>query len=138
MNFSIAGTAAAAQTTPTTAAAALQHRKLTEAAQQFEGMLLQEMLKPMKEHGFCQEDAEDDDGKEGNSGFGDTLSSFGTETMATAIAKGGGLGIAKRVVEQVEGEKAAHDSRVQAATNPTKFQNKTATVLKSPERPPMN
>jgi flagellar protein FlgJ len=107
MNFTISTPAAAASTTPTTssAAATLQHKKLTEAAQQFEGMLMQELLKPMKEHGFCQGDK--DDNEEG-SGFGDTLNSFGTETMATAIAKGGGLGIAKRVVAQVEGEKAAH------------------------------
>jgi peptidoglycan hydrolase FlgJ len=110
MNFAISTAAIpvpAASTVPTAsaAAAALQHKKLTEAAQQFEGMLMQELLKPMKEHGFCQGDK--DDNEEG-SGFGDTLSSFGTETMATAIAKGGGLGIAKRVVEQVESEKAAH------------------------------
>jgi flagellar protein FlgJ len=107
MNFAIAPTAAPAPANPVTAAAALQHRKLTDAAQQFEGMLLQEMLKPMKEHGFCQDEGQDDD--KDASGFGDTLSSFGTETMATAIAKGGGLGIAKRVVAEVEGEKASHD-----------------------------
>jgi Rod binding domain-containing protein len=86
-----------------------EHRKLTDAAQQFEGMLLQEMLKPMKEHGFCQEENED---KDEGSGFADTLSSFGTEAVATAIAKSGGLGIAKRVVSQVEGEKASHQTGV--------------------------
>jgi flagellar protein FlgJ len=105
MNFAIAGLSAA-HTGITPSADAVQHRKLTDAAQQFEGMLLQEMLKPMKEHGFAQEQA--DDSSEAGSGFGDTLSSYGSETLATAIAKSGGLGIAKRVVEQVEGEKAAH------------------------------
>jgi flagellar protein FlgJ len=109
MNFGIPSIASAPLPTAPAAAAALQHRKLTDAAQQFEGMLLQEMLKPMKEHGFAQEE-EDSDSKDSGSGFGDTLSSFGTETLATAIAKGGGLGIAKRVVEQVEGEKAARDT----------------------------
>jgi flagellar protein FlgJ len=104
MNFAIATPASPAAATPLTPAAALQHKKLTEAAQQFEGMLMQELLKPMKEHGFSQ--SEGDSNGEG-SGFGDTLSSFGTETMATAIAKGGGLGIAKRVVAQVEQQKAA-------------------------------
>ncbi|HEX9198067.1 MAG TPA: hypothetical protein VF865_00795 [Acidobacteriaceae bacterium] len=93
-------------------ASGAQHRKLTDAAQQFEGMLLQEMLKPMKEHGFCEEDGQgDSDNKNGSNGFGDTLSSFGTEVMATAIAKSGGLGIAKRVVEQVEGEAVSHGKR---------------------------
>jgi len=109
MNFAIAATPPPAAPPPAPTA---EHRKLTAAAQQFEGMLLQEMLKPMKEHGFCQGDGDDSDDKEGGSRNADTLSSFGTETMAAAIAKGGGLGIAKRVVEQVEGEKAAHNKGV--------------------------
>jgi flagellar protein FlgJ len=115
MNFAIAsaGTAPQATAAPSSTANAVQHRKLVDAAQQFEGMLLQEMLKPMREHGFCQEEGEDDNKEEG-SGFGDTLSSFGTEAVATAIAKGGGLGIAKRVVEQVEGEKATRAAGVVA------------------------
>ncbi len=118
MNFAIATTGAtppAAAGTPATA----EHRKLVDAAQQFEGMLLQELLKPMKEHGFCQQEGENDsDGKDTGSGFGDTLNSFGTETMATAIAKGGGLGIAKRVVEQVEGEKVSHQGSAVANASP--------------------
>lgn len=116
MNFAIsaAGEVPLASATPSATASAAAHRKLTDAAQQFEGMLLQEMLKPMKEHGFCQEEGdEDNDNKEG-SGFGDTLSSFGTEAVGTAISKGGGLGLAKRVVEQVEGEKVAHEAGVVA------------------------
>lgn len=108
MNFAIATAECRTPATAVATAATLQHRKLTDAAQQFEGMLLQEMLKPMKEHGFCEDDGQSDESKDGNSGFGDTLSGFGTEALATAIAKGGGLGIAKRVVEQVEGEKASH------------------------------
>ena len=116
MNFAVAagGTMAAA---PATAAGAVQHRKLTDAAQQFEGMLLEEMLKPMKEHGFCEGD---DDGQCG--GFADTLSSFGTEAVATAIAKGGGMGIAKRVVSQVEGEKVARSEAGHGAQ--AEYQNK--------------
>jgi len=115
MNFAIASAGAAVHATaaPSSTISAMDHRKLTDAAQQFEGMMLQEMLKPMKEHGFCQEESEDDnDNKDEGSGFGDTLSSFGTEAVATAIAKGGGLGIAKCVVEQVEGEKAARNGEV--------------------------
>ena len=87
----------------------LRHRKLTDAAQQFEGMLLQELLKPMREHSFGSGDtdnslADDPD----SSGFADTLSSFGAESLATAISRSGGLGIAKQVVRQVEGERRAH------------------------------
>jgi peptidoglycan hydrolase FlgJ len=117
VNFAIAATppiqivapvASAGASAKSAGAGSVEHRKLTDAAQQFEGMLLQEMLKPMKEHGFCQEEGESDDKDEG-SGFGDTLSSFGTESVATAIAKGGGLGIAKQVVQQVEREGSKHD-----------------------------
>ncbi|MGD0798354.1 MAG: hypothetical protein ABR910_11580 [Acidobacteriaceae bacterium] len=119
MNFAIAGVSAGAAVAANAAgvsanavsagagAAGLQHKKLVDAAQQFEGMLLQEMLKPMKEHGFCEGDEDGSGDKEEGGGFGDTLSGFGTESVATAIAKGGGLGIAKKVVEEVEGEKAA-------------------------------
>jgi Rod binding domain-containing protein len=120
MNYAIAATGTAAPVATGTPAAALEHRKLTAAAQQFEGMLLQEMLKPMRQHGFCQGDGQDGgddkDDKDESSGFGDTLTSFGSETLATAIAKGGGLGIAKRVVEQVEAEKGSHIGRSDGTT----------------------
>lgn len=118
MNFAMAaaGTLSLPASTPFSSAAAVQHRKLTDAAQQFEGMMLQEMLKPMKEHGFCAVGEErDGNDKDGGSGFADTLSSFGAEAMATSISKSGGLGIAKRVVEQVEGEKALRDRAVSGA-----------------------
>jgi flagellar protein FlgJ len=103
MNFAIAPVASSAADPAATAAAA-RHRKLTDAAQQFEGMLLQEMLKPMKEHGLSGDGSDDEDG---NEAFGGTLNSYGTESVATAIAKGGGLGIAKSVVKQVEHQTAA-------------------------------
>jgi peptidoglycan hydrolase FlgJ len=140
MNFAIVAAATATAAAPAVAAAtpaaALEHRKLTDAAQQFEGMLLQEMLKPMKEHGFAQDEGEDDGDKDGG-GFGDTLSSFGTEAMATAIAKGGGLGIARQVIEQVEREKVSHAAAA-GATKSQVFQNKTATVLKFRRMSPMS
>ena len=64
MNFAIATDGTPPPITAGTPAAAA-HRKLMDAAQRFEGMLLQEMLKPMKEHGFCQSEREGDgDGKD--------------------------------------------------------------------------
>ena len=86
-----------------------EHRKLADAAQQFEGMLLQEMLKPMREHEFCPSRSGDSDPSDSG---GDTLSSFGTEVMATAIAKAGGMGIAKRIVAQVEDEKISNEKGI--------------------------
>ena len=78
-----------------------QRSKLADAAQQFEAMLLQEMLKPMRSEngGWSGEDNKDS--------ASDTITSFGTEAVAKAISKSGGLGIAKQVIRQVsaEGEK---------------------------------
>jgi peptidoglycan hydrolase FlgJ len=75
-----------------------QKAKLVDAAQQFEAMLMQEMLKPMRKG----EDSWDSD--KDNDSASDTISSFGTEAVAKAISKGGGLGIAKQVVRQVTQE----------------------------------
>ena len=82
-----------------------KHRKLADAAQQFEGMLLQELLKPMREHSFGSGDGDSANDDPDSSGFADTLSSFGSESLATAISHSGGLGIAKLVVQQVEHQK---------------------------------
>lgn len=78
--------------------------KLADAAQKFEAMMMQELLKPFQagQDGWGGEAQNDDAGA-------DTMSSFGTEAMAQAIAKGGGLGIARQVIRQVtqEGRQAA-------------------------------
>lgn len=87
---------------------AAAHAKLVDAAQQFEGMLLQEMLKGMQ----VRKDGKDDDDSGGN----DTLRSFGIESVARAIAKGGGLGIARQVVEKVTAERAAGSQRSRIQT----------------------
>lgn len=78
--------------------------KLQDAAQQFEGMMMQELLKPLQS-------GKDGDENESGGGFGtgdperdtslDTMSSYGTEAVATALAKHGGLGIAKQVMNQI-------------------------------------
>lgn len=75
--------------------------RLADAAQQFEGMLLQEMLKPMRtsnsDGAWSSEEQSSDSGE-------DTINSFGVEAVATAIAKGGGLGIARQAIQQVTAE----------------------------------
>ena len=75
--------------------------KLTDAAQQFEAMMLQEMLKPMR---GGQDSWGGDNGGEDSDSASDTINSFGTEAFANAIAKGGGFGIAKQVISQVSHE----------------------------------
>lgn len=79
-----------------------QKAKLVDAAQQFEAILMQEMLKPMRK------DQDSWDSEKDNDSASDTISSFGTEAVAKAISKGGGLGIAKQVVRQVTQE---HETR---------------------------
>ena len=78
--------------------------KLKDAAEKFEGMMLQELLKPMQEGkggsfgGFGGGFGSDDEDRDGSL---DTMSSFGTEAVANAIAKAGGVGIAKQVMREV-------------------------------------
>lgn len=75
--------------------------KLVDAAQQFEAMMLQELLKPIQ--GAAGEWGGDQE-SDGDSGS-DTMTSFGTEAFARAIAKGGGFGIARAVVSEVSSER---------------------------------
>jgi Rod binding domain-containing protein len=84
--------------------------ELADAAQQFEAMLLQEMLKPMRTDNT--DGAWSSDEKSSDSGE-DTINGFGVEAVATAIAKSGGLGIARQVIQQVTAE---HNSRQPTTT----------------------
>ena len=78
---------------------AARHAKLVDAAQGFEGILLQEMLKSMQ----TGKDEFSGDGDNGDNS-GDNLRTFGTEAVAKAISHAGGLGIAKQVIAKVTSE----------------------------------
>jgi flagellar protein FlgJ len=81
---------------PAAAVEGQKQAKLVDAAQQFEATMLQELLKPMQ-HGqdsWGGEEKSDDTAS-------DTISSFGTESIAKAISQGGGFGIAKQIVSKV-------------------------------------
>ena len=90
------------QIASTTTPDALQHRKLTDAAQQFEGMFLQQMLKPMSN--MSKEDASATDDGDDQVGDTSTYQSLGVESLARAISAAGGLGIARNIVASVEKE----------------------------------
>jgi len=81
---------------------ALQHRKLTDAAQQFEGMFLQQMLKPMA--ATSKEDGSDGDDGDDTAGESSSYQSLGVEAMAKAVSAAGGFGIASNIVKSVEKE----------------------------------
>lgn len=85
--------------TAVTDAKALQrHAKLVDAAQKFEGMMLQELLTPMKGGKDGSWGGDDDPEHDGSM---ENFSSYGVEAVANAIAKDGGLGIAKQVLRQI-------------------------------------
>src|SRR5580693_1800333 len=79
-----------------TATEGQKQAKLVDAAQQFEATMLQELLKPLQ-HG---QDSWGGEVKSDDSAS-DTISGFGTEAIAKAISKGGGFGIAKRIISKV-------------------------------------
>ena len=81
---------------PTAAVEEQKQAKLVDAAQQFEAIMLQELLKPMQ-HGESSWEGEEKSADTAS----DTISSFGTEAIAKAISKGGGFGIAKQIVSKV-------------------------------------
>jgi peptidoglycan hydrolase FlgJ len=91
---------------------AQRQAKLADAAHQFEGLFLQELLKPMQSKGGLDRS---DSYKDDSGDSADTLQSYGTEAIANAISVHGGFGIARRVSEQVNGE---HQRREKALSNP--------------------
>jgi peptidoglycan hydrolase FlgJ len=93
-----------------TLAATQRHARLVDAAQQFEGMMLEQLLKPLQKSqdtGFGQDPDTDRDGSL------DTLSSYGTEAVANSIARSGGLGIARKLVADVDRIDAHSESQTQ-------------------------
>lgn len=73
--------------------------KLVDGARQFEAMMLEQMLKPMH-FGSSPDTA----GEEDAQGSNDTLSGFGTEAVARALAGGKGFGLARQIIRQVSAE----------------------------------
>jgi flagellar protein FlgJ len=81
--------------------------KLVDGAHQFEAMMLQEMLKPLK---FGSTD-DTTDGEE-SGGASDTIRGMGVEAVSKAIASTGGFGLAKQIIQQVTAEqKAQHGEK---------------------------
>jgi len=79
-----------------------QQAKLVSAAQAFEAMMLNEMLKPL--HFGAGVDA---GGEESAGGASDTIRGMGTDALGKALASHGGLGIARKVVAEVTREHEA-------------------------------
>jgi Rod binding domain-containing protein len=92
---------------PTTSEAQrLRHAKLVDGANQFEAMMLQQMLKSAK-FGEAPGTEGDDSSDSGNA-----LQGYGTEALSKAIASSGGFGMARQIVRQVDAEDARKGGKV--------------------------
>ena len=72
--------------------------RLKPAAHEFEACLMKEFLKPL------QRDPLFGDGTASSEGSDNALMSFGTQALAQAISERGGLGIATKIIQQLEGK----------------------------------
>lgn len=95
------------------ASAAQPSPKLVRAAHEFEGMLMEELLKPLATGGVPGEDEDGDGGDNGGGGLGSAgaVGSFAVDSLAQAISQAGGFGIANKLIAQIEQREAAESSR---------------------------
>ncbi len=102
---------------PADGAAAAPSPKLVKAAHEFEAILLQSWMEKMNKSFLGTEESQDP--------AHDTVSSLGTQAIATALSARGGIGIANMILRQL-GRKAQPDQNkggeekpLDAAANPT-------------------
>jgi Rod binding domain-containing protein len=76
-----------------TSRGAISENRLIGAAHEFEGQMLQELLKPMASSGL---DGEGDDGESGG-----ILGDFAAEALGRGLSERGGLGIASQILGQL-------------------------------------
>jgi peptidoglycan hydrolase FlgJ len=90
---------------PTVSVTGKPNARLEDAAQQFEAMLMQEILKPM------HKGEDSGDGEKSDDSASDTISGFGAEALAKAVSRNGGIGIARQVVRQVSQEREKNSKK---------------------------
>lgn len=78
--------------------------RLKPAAHDFEASMMQELLKPMERDPLFSSGNSDGGGLVGSAASASTWSSLGVESLAKAISEAGGLGIATKVIAEVEAE----------------------------------
>lgn len=82
----------------------LRHTKLVQAAQQFEAVMLGELMKPLSKGTAIGDDAEE--------ASANPMQSYGMEAMAGALARSGALGFASKMVHSVEAYAAKNNSAI--------------------------
>ena len=88
---------------------AKEARKQTGAAQDFEALLIGQMLRSMREEGSGWLGTGDDDAA------GATAFAFGEEELAKALTKGGGLGLSKIIAAGLTAKSTQTERNVPAA-----------------------
>lgn len=68
--------------------------QLVRAAHQFEGMMIQALLKPMTSGGAL-------DGSDENTGSNSALSDFASQSLGQSLSEHGGMGIANRIIRDL-------------------------------------
>ena len=68
--------------------------RLARAAQEFEGQMMKELLKPMTAAGLLT-------GEDSEAGSGSALGEFASEALGRALSEQGGFGIAHRIVQNL-------------------------------------
>jgi Rod binding domain-containing protein len=72
--------------------------RLVRAAHEFEGQMMQELLKPMtNSDALTGEDSDSDS----DAGSGGALGDFATEALGQALSQHGGFGIANRILKEL-------------------------------------
>jgi Rod binding domain-containing protein len=102
------GTNAASANVLVQADGAPRHAKLLRAAQEFEAVMLEVILKPLQKSSAIG-------GDEGDPGATGPLQSFGVEAVAGAMARSDALGFASRIVASVEKQDARVNAKKAAA-----------------------
>jgi Rod binding domain-containing protein len=82
--------------------------RLVKAAHEFEGQMMQELLKPMtKSDGLTGEDSDSDS----DAGSGGALGDFASEALGQALSQHGGFGIANEILKELGHAGGAHRGR---------------------------
>jgi Rod binding domain-containing protein len=85
--------------------------RLVRAAHEFEGQMMQELLKPMT-HGdaLTGTDQDPDQDEDSGAGSGGSLSEFASEALGQSLSQRGGLGIANRIIQDLSHKGNQHET----------------------------
>lgn len=72
--------------------------RLVQAAHEFEGQIMKELLRPVN-NGDALEDADDD--SDSGEGSGGALGEFAAESLSRSLSEHGGFGIANRIIQEL-------------------------------------